>query len=347
MPIEVGIWRIDGGLVRLPSAALDKEAKLEEALVHDITMLGPDIVLIGRQVKTADGKLIDLLAIDVDGNLHVIELKRDKTPRDAVAQLLDYGSWVQGLSHDDVIDIYQQFSHGGAFEQSFEKQFGVPPPESLNEAHRLVLVASELDSSSERIVEYTARFGVPINAVFFRYFRDGEREYIARTWLIEPTVAEALKKGSSSKEEPWNGTDFGVTLGEGPHRHWEGCRRYRFVSGGQGVWYSRTLKQLTPGSRVFTMIPSRGYVGVGTVKDEAVPVSQFMVQVGGSEVPLIDAPDLHAPMIGENADDPEKSEYAVRVEWIKTRAHGRSLLGAGHASQPEHSFSAAQQVHAG
>ena len=40
---------------------------------------------------------IDLLAIDADGNLHVLELKRDKTPRDVVAQVLDYGSWVTTL----------------------------------------------------------------------------------------------------------------------------------------------------------------------------------------------------------------------------------------------------------
>jgi hypothetical protein len=30
----------------------------------------------------------------VEGRIHVIELKRDRTPREVVAQILDYGSWV-------------------------------------------------------------------------------------------------------------------------------------------------------------------------------------------------------------------------------------------------------------
>ena len=318
MPIEVGIWRIDSGFTRLVSAPLDKELKLEEALVKDIGIVSPDIMLIGRQVSTDSGGKIDLLGIDAEGNLHALELKRDKTPREAVAQLLDYGSWIQGLSHEDIVRIFSDYtSSESAFEQAFENRFGIAPPELLNETHQLTLVASELDSSSERIVEYTARLGVPINAVFFRYFNDGGREYLARTWLIQPTVVEALRKTGASKEEPWNGRDFGVTVGEGPHRAWEDMRRYGFISGGQGIWYARTLNQLFPGARVFAAIPGKGYVGVGIVKDVAIPIKEFTVEIDGHTKPILDAPH-EAPMMHENADDPEKSEYAVRVEWVKT-----------------------------
>ena len=37
---------------------------------------------IGWQVRTSFGGIIDLLAINPDGSLVLIELKRDKTPRD-------------------------------------------------------------------------------------------------------------------------------------------------------------------------------------------------------------------------------------------------------------------------
>ncbi|HEY3406632.1 MAG TPA: hypothetical protein VGK53_00510 [Propionicimonas sp.] len=66
------------------------------------TILGERLLAIGRQVHTPYGKIIDLLAIDADGNLHVLELKRDMTPRDVVAQALDYGSWVRWLQRADV-----------------------------------------------------------------------------------------------------------------------------------------------------------------------------------------------------------------------------------------------------
>jgi hypothetical protein len=161
---------------------------------------------------------------------------------------------------------------------------------------------------------------VPINAVFFRYFKEGVNEYITRTWLIDPNQAEAqATKPSPTKraKELWNGQDFYVSLGEGIHRAWDDCRKYGFVSAGQGRWYSRTLQILTPGARIFTHVPEQGYVGVGVVQEPAVPVRDFMVQVDGKEMPILEAP-IKAPRMDENADDQELREYLVRVEWLKT-----------------------------
>ena len=94
MPLELGIWRIDGGLEKLEVKSLDLEDRLEGFLDADISIASPQWMIIGRQVYTDYGKYIDLLAIDGDGNLVVLELKRNRTPREVVAQLLDYGPWV-------------------------------------------------------------------------------------------------------------------------------------------------------------------------------------------------------------------------------------------------------------
>ena len=59
-------------------------------------------MLIGRQEDTGFGGRIDLLAIAPDGSLVLIELKRDRTPRDVVAQALDYASWVEKLRAEDI-----------------------------------------------------------------------------------------------------------------------------------------------------------------------------------------------------------------------------------------------------
>ena len=92
MPIEVGIWRLGEQCERLDFTPFDNETRLEDILSADIGIINPDLLVIGRQVVTSYGKYIDLLAIDTNGHLVVIELKRDKTPREIVAQLLDYGS---------------------------------------------------------------------------------------------------------------------------------------------------------------------------------------------------------------------------------------------------------------
>ncbi len=320
MPIEVGIWRLGAKPSKISVSTIDSEAKLEDTLAGDLSILSQHWMLIGRQVLTAYGKLIDMLAIDAEGNLIVIELKKNRTPREVVAQLLDYASWVQTLSYSDVSAIYSEKNPGKEFEEGFDDAFGISPPEKINQSHELVVVSSELDPSTERIIGYLAdNYGVPINAVFFRYFHDEGRDYLARTWLIDPEEAERKSSKSASKKgsEPWNGRDFYISLGEGEHRTWADCQRYGFISGGQGKWYSQTLKLLFPGSRVFVNIPKTGYVGVGIVKEPAVPVKDFKVIVDGREIPILNAP-VDAPNMAENANDLDLCEYLVRVEWIKT-----------------------------
>jgi hypothetical protein len=319
MPIEVGIWRLGAKPERVNTSAIDSELMLEDALVKDLSILSPQLMLVGRQVSTSYGKVIDVLAMDASGDLTVIELKKSRTAREVVAQLLDYASWAQSLSYEEIAAIYSDKNRGRKLEEGFDDAFGASLPEQINQNHELIVVASELDAGTERIIGYLSdNYGVPINAVFFRFFRDEGRDYLARTWLIDPE--EAGRKVSQSKAkkggEPWNGRDFYVSLGEDEQRNWDDCRKYGFVSGGGGKFYSQTLKSLFPGSRVFVNIPKTGYVGVGVVKEPAVPVKEFRVTEGGHDVPILQAP-LLAPNMGKNSDDLDLCEYLVRVEWVR------------------------------
>jgi hypothetical protein len=271
MPIEVGVWRIDGGVVRVPSSALANESRLEDILEADISILGLDVVLVvGRQVVTAFGKRVDLMAVDAQGQVYAIELKRNRTPRDVVAQALDYGSWITGLTLDDVREIYRRYRPGETFDGAFAHRLGTPVPEELASSHQLIIVASALDPSTERIVSYLSAYGVPLNVLFSSSFRDGEHEYLTRSWLIDPVeaetrVARVRTDGPrvSKVAGTWNGQDVYVSLGEGERHDWDDCVKDGFVSGGQGRWYSQTLQMLFPGARIFAYIPHIGYAGVG------------------------------------------------------------------------------------
>lgn len=317
MPIETGIWRLGDNLEQVPFSSMDRESRLEEALAKDIAILSPGLLLIGRQVLTDYGKFIDMLAIDAHGNLNVIELKRDRTPRNAVAQLLDYASWTDGLTYSQIAQIYTEKNGGRELEEAFATTFGASPPEELNQGHELILVASELDPSTERIIGYlNDNYGVPINAVFFRYFADAGNEYLIRNWLVDPRKAEESSVGRRKRREKWNGRDFYVSLGDSRQRTWDDCMKYGFVSGGGGKWYSQTLDLLFPSARVFVNIPGTGYVGVGEVQGKSVPVTEFEVQHNGNQVPVLEAP-LKAPDLAEHAQEPEKYEYFVPIEWTK------------------------------
>lgn len=322
MSIEVGLWRIDKQLEKVSFSVLESEKKLEEILNEDLSLLSPDLLLIGRQVPTAHGKFIDLLAMNSDGNLAVIELKRHKTPREVVAQLLDYASWVQTLSYDDITDIYTERNGDDEFEKGFAEKFGGNPPEKLNEQLQLIVVAAELDHASDRIINYLSdNFGVPINAVFFQYFKDGDSEYLSRTWLIDPYEAEAKtsKSPSAKKIETWNGRDYYVSYGDDGDGNlvWEDARKYGFITADGGEWYTRTLKQLSPGARVFICIPGSGYVGAGEVVETSKSIKEFTVTVNDDEIPFLKA-DSKGHYMKDVADDPKVCAYFVRIKWLKT-----------------------------
>jgi hypothetical protein len=321
MAVEFGIWRVDGSPVAVAPSKLDDEARLEKWLTEDISILGLDVLVIGQQVHTVFGGIVDILAIDQDGELHVIELKRAKTPREVVAQVLDYASWVGDLGYDEISRIFEDYTRSERrLEEAFEERFGVAPPEALNQAHHLAIVASELDASTERIVTYLASQGVAINVLFFRYFVLDGHQYLGRTFLLDPgetDTAGGSARTTKKSKEPWNGQDFYISLGEDQRRTWDDCRRYGYISGGGKPWFSNSLKQLAPGARVFVNVPGTGYVGVGRVTQAAVPVTEFKVEVNSAEVPILEA-EHQAPGMGEFADDPERAEYMVRVEWIVT-----------------------------
>src|SRR3954451_16963651 len=235
MPIEMALWRLNGNEpTPVGSSSLDTERRMEEILETDISILGLDrLLVIGRQVPTTWGKFVDLLALDPQGDLVVIELKRDRTPREVVAQALDYGSWAKDLDYEQLSDIYAAYRSGGDFETALKDAFGDAAPEELNGNHQLIIVASELDSSTERIVDYLTDFEVPINVVFFRYIKDGANEYLARNWLASPADTETK---TARKKRPGNGRDFYISFGEGEKRRWEAALRYGFVSGGGERW---------------------------------------------------------------------------------------------------------------
>ena len=204
MPLEAKIWRIDADQPKqLKSRKLDEERRLEDWLCADGSLLSDKLLVIGRQINLAGGTL-DLLAVDEEANLVVVELKRDKTPRDVVAQTLDYASCIHDFSREDVERHTRDFHEGKAFDKVFTEHFGHEPPETVNGRHRMYIVASSLDSATQRIVEYLSReHGVDINAATFSYFKTEHGEFVARSTLLdeEEVQRRATKRRPIASEE--------------------------------------------------------------------------------------------------------------------------------------------------
>ena len=76
------------------------------------TILGEDLLIITSEYDRFDktSERLDLLSVDKEGNLVVIELKRDKLPREVLMQAIDYASDVASWSVEKIGEICLKFS---------------------------------------------------------------------------------------------------------------------------------------------------------------------------------------------------------------------------------------------
>lgn len=321
MPIKQAIWRVAPQPVALGTTRLISEQTLEDMIVREPAILSNEWMIIGRQEQTGLGGRIDLLAIAPDASLVLIELKRNRTPREIVAQAIDYASWVEHLSTDKISQIFQRYSGGGSLDVAFQQRFGTKlDEESLNESHQIVLVAAELDDASERIIKYLNDRDIAINVLFFQVFQHGNEQLLSRAWLIDPRETQANVSASPTKrsgeKEPWNG-EYYVSFGTGESRTWADARKYGFISAGGGTWYTQTLKLLSPGDLVWVKDPGIGYLGVGKVTESVQSVNDFKVPTDKGERAALEALST-ASRLRETADDPDRAEQFVRVKWLDT-----------------------------
>jgi hypothetical protein len=196
---QIRLWKItDKGFDELKSGSVEQEKKLHDWLEGNVSLISDDLLVIGREVPTDFNRSIDLLCLDRNGDVVIIELKRGRAPRDVLAQILEYASWADDLPSERILDIANEYlqKKGTTLEEAFQQKFGTPLPEFLNDSHKMLIVASELDAQTERVLNYLSEHGIDINAVTFSYFRDGKNEYVARVLLIPESMKETVRPPS-------------------------------------------------------------------------------------------------------------------------------------------------------
>ena len=110
MPIEHALWTVTDQPAEVPQGQLPSEQMLEDMIVAQPRILSSEWMLIGRQVDTGSRAAASTSSRSrPDGTLVLVELKRDRTPREVVAQALDYASWVESLDAEYIAAIYGRF----------------------------------------------------------------------------------------------------------------------------------------------------------------------------------------------------------------------------------------------
>lgn len=202
MTTQIKTWQIVNRRLELLESSMIEEGKreaydLESWIASNPAIVGPDLVIIGRQVPTKSGSL-DLLAVDGAGNTVVIELKRDVLPREALAQAIDYASDVADWSIDKISEMCVKYT-----ERSLDDLLNDSFPDTnletinINETQRIVLVGFSIESSLERMINWLSNnYNVGINAVLLTYTRtqSGDELLIRASIISEEVEQERIRK---------------------------------------------------------------------------------------------------------------------------------------------------------
>ncbi len=227
MTTEIKSWQIVGGkLVQVESSLVDNGKKekndLEQWIKSNPLILGDDIVLIGEQIQTSSGPM-DFLGIDSSGNTVIVELKRDKLPREALVQAIDYASDVADWDPERFREICKSYTNQD-FEDFFQQRFeGISIEDlAINQAQRILLVGFGVDASLGRMIEWLSdKYSVGINAVVLNYLKTPKGDEILSRMVIIPEEVEKQKANKkkyiiemSNEPGQYNGAELEAKLVE-------------------------------------------------------------------------------------------------------------------------------------
>ena len=144
-------------------------------------------LIVGRQVSTNLNTSLDLLGINATGDTIVIELKRDKTPRETIAQLLEYASFVENLDYAQLNEIFQGYSGEEIELEKYHEHYfqnDVDEKVSFNKYSKLVIVAQNISKEIKQTAQYLRKKGLDIFCVEFKYFLSKSDEKIISSDVV-------------------------------------------------------------------------------------------------------------------------------------------------------------------
>lgn len=214
------IWKItDEGPIQVDQTELKQECLLEEHLEDWIeanhALLEEQLLIVGRQVLIPDvNDRIDLLALDIQGNAVIIELKRGKLTDPVDMQALRYASYVSKWTFEDFERQARIYAgRVGDAEYNFNEEYerfcaeaGMDEVPDINTDQRLIIVGSEVRAKLGSVALWLLEHNIDIKVVEIEMYREGELLFIQPQVIIPLPVNRFSETGRTKATEgarPW------------------------------------------------------------------------------------------------------------------------------------------------
>lgn len=201
-------------LLEASKTKLNLEKYLESWLERSPWAIAQEsIIIIGRQSTALleDHNVFpDLLGLDKDGNIVIVELKKGKTPREVIAQLLEYAAWANNLSDDDIHDIATQYFlsvneyKGKLLRDVFLEVFEIDEMPSLKNRLRMFVAAEQITPSISRVCRFLRmEHGVDVNCLEFSIYQTESGEILVNSQVV--VGEEEVTRSKKAISERWSG----------------------------------------------------------------------------------------------------------------------------------------------
>lgn len=215
-----------GYLQKAVSENIDYEKDFENWLENSPNLLfeeeGETIIWIGRQVRISaedTGKYLDLLGIDSSGDVVVVELKKGRTPREVIAQILEYSAWIDSLNYEDLNEIAYNYnlSKNQGLEKSLMQAYRdvfFPDDEAteedikieFNRSQKLFIVAEDVTPTIRRVASHLRiKYQMNIFCIEYKVQKTEQGDYFISTEKIGGFEELGVgRKKSITSSTRWN-----------------------------------------------------------------------------------------------------------------------------------------------
>ena len=182
---------------------------IQEWIDTNPDILGEELRIIGKEVVVGNGIRLDLLAIDINANLVIIELKRDNSGNNVDWQAIKYASHCSAFSDEYIFTIYQEYLNNKSIQKSAKTEIenfigkigkGI---EHLNQEQRIVLVSREFHPDVASAVLWLNEKGLDITCIKINPFTmdDGKLLIYPNKIIPLPEAEEYVKRKAIQKQE--------------------------------------------------------------------------------------------------------------------------------------------------
>lgn len=212
------LWKItDKGPSKVKETKLKEEKLLEEHLeswiAKDPSILGEPLLVFGRQVIIPDTKdRLDLLAVDPNGSIVVIELKRGQLKDPVDIQSLRYASYVSKWDFQDFENTARnyfkkvsdaEFNFNELFE-SFCTEAGIDDIPDINTDQRIIIVGSAVREKLGSVALWLRGHSIDIKLIEVQAYKEGNDLFIEPSTIVPVAVGRFDSVGKSGPEgQPW------------------------------------------------------------------------------------------------------------------------------------------------